>query len=407
MLLKNNVRLAIQSLRSSRARSLLTMFGIIIGVASVITMVSLGEGVRQQVNKQVKHLGPDVITIRPGRLEAEGGALSGANLLSNYNTSTLSDQDLETVGKTKGVSQVTPLLLISGVASVDGHKFDNGITIATNETLPSVLKQRIEFGEFYTIDDEGRNVAVIGQRVARELFRENVPIGKSFSFRGQDFIVRGVFDSFDSNPLTPGLDFNSAIFIPDVTAKTLTKNNAQIFQIFAKPDNPKNSRAVLESIRQNLLKLHGGQQDFTILTQEQSLTTTSSLLDTLTTLVAGIAAISLFVGGIGVMNIMLVSVSERTHEIGIRKAIGGTNKQLLGQFLIEAAVLSLVGGLLGTLLAGGLNIGLRVFTNLQPVITIPVILIANGVSLAVGIIFGIVPAAKAARKDPIEALRYE
>lgn len=407
MLVKNNVRLALQSLRNSRARSFLTMFGIIIGVASVITMVSLGEGVKQQVNKQVKHLGADIITIRPGKLETEGSGLSGVKLFSNYNTSTLSDEDLQAVSKTQGVAQVTPLMLLSGAPTVDGRKFDNSITIATNETLPTILKQRIEFGDFYTIDDEGRNVAVIGQRVARELFRENVPIGKSFTFRGQEFIVRGIFDNFDSNPLTPGLDFNSAIFIPDVTAKTLTKNNTQTFQIFAKPSDPANSRSVLEAIRQNLLKLHGGQQDFTILTQEQSLATTSSLLSVLTTLVAGIAAISLFVGGIGVMNIMLVSVSERTHEIGIRKAIGGTNKQVLGQFLIEAAVLSLVGGLVGTLVAGGLNIALRVFTNLQPVITLPVILIANGVSLTVGIIFGVVPAIKAARKDAIDALRYE
>lgn len=407
MLFKNNISLAWQALRSSRARSLFTMLGIIIGVMSVITMVSLGEGVKQQINKQIQHVGNDVITIKPGKASAQNAGLGGSSLVSNYGTNTLTDEDLSAVTKSDGVGTVTPFLLISGVASADGRTYSSGITIATNETLPTVLKQRVEFGDFYGVEDEGKNVAVIGAKVAHELFHENVPIGKSFSFRGQDFIVRGILDNFDSNPLTPGLDFNSAIFIPDVTGKTITKNTAQIFQIFAKPAKPGNVQPVLANIRQNLLKLHGGQEDFTILTQQETLATAGGVLDVLTTLVAGIAAISLLVGGIGVMNIMLVSVTERTHEIGIRKAIGGTNKQVLGQFLIEAVVLSMAGGVIGSIMAIFLNVGLKIFTNLQPVITIQVLLIANLVSLAVGIVFGVAPAIKAARKDPIDALRYE
>lgn len=401
--------MSLHAIRSARWRSLLTVFGIIIGVASVITTVSLGEGVKSQVSKQIGHLGADIITIRPGQpidRNAQGN-ITNINFVSSLEANILTEDDLLVIQNTPGANKVVPLSVISGVPTYGDRTFNQGVTIATSNHLPEILKHDIEFGEFFRPEDEGKNVAVVGSKVAHELFRENVPIGKSFTFRDQDFLVRGVLEDFDSNPIIPGVDFNAAIFIPSVTGKTLTNNSAQMFQIFVKPDNPDEVQPLITSLRENMKKSHGGQEDFTILTQAETLQTSSNVLNLLTSLVAAVAAISLFVGGIGVMNIMLVSVTERVHEIGIRKAIGATNRQILNEFLTEAMVLSVVGGLMGTLTAVVINVLIRIFTNLQPVITWQVVLIANGVALLVGIVFGVAPAMKAARKDPIEALRNE
>lgn len=405
----NNIRLSWHAIRSSRWRSLLTTFGIIIGVASVITTVSLGEGVKNQVRKQVNYLGDDIITVRPGQPvnRDKNGGITAINFISSLEGAVLTDNDLLVIQNTPGVSKVVPLSVISGVPTKEDRTFNGGITIATNSGLPEIIKHKVEFGEFFRPEDQGKNVAVVGSKVAHELFRENVPIGKSFSFRGQDFLIRGVLEDFDSNPIVPGVDFNAAIFIPDVTAKTLTNNSAQMFQIFVKPTEGSGANAAISAVHSNLKDAHGGQEDFSVLTQAEALGSSNSVLDLLTSLVAAVAVICLFVGGIGVMNIMLVSVTERTHEIGIRKAIGATNRQILNEFLIEAVVLSLVGGLIGTALAVVINVLIHIFTNIQPVITWQVLLIANGFSLLVGIVFGVAPAMKAARKDPIEALRNE
>ncbi len=405
----NNIKLSTHAIKTSRWRSLLTMFGIIIGVASVITTVSLGEGVKTQITQQINYLGRDVITIRPGqpvKRDNQGG-ITAINFISNLGSNTLTDEDLKTIQNTPGVEKVVPLTLINGTPTYEGTDFNKAVTISSTSDLPDILKHKIEFGEYFHAEDEGKNVAVIGSKVAHELFKENVPIGKSFTFRHQDFVVRGVFDNFDSNPLIPGVDFNSAIFIPNLTGKTLTNNSAQIFQVFVKPQDTNNVDGEINNLRSQLMASHGGEEDFTILTQAETLSQTNDVLSLLTSLVASIAAISLIVGGIGVMNIMLVSVIERTHEIGIRKAIGATNRQILNEFLIEAMVISVMGGIAGSILAVMINILLRIFTNLQPVITWPMFVIANAVSLAVGVIFGVAPAIKAARKDPIQALRNE
>lgn len=407
MMLSSNIKLANQALRSAKWRSFLTMFGIIIGVVSVVTTVSLGEGIKQQIVGQINHLGPDLITVRAGKVvnRDKAGNITSVNLLNALGGQTLNETDLEVVRKTPGVRVAVPLGIITGVAQTDEREFQNGFIIATTEGMPDILNQKVEFGEFFHANDPPKDSAIIGKRVAEELFLDNVPVGRSLVIRGKTFVVKGVFEEFPNSPLSPNTDYNRAIFIPYELGKELSGGSPQVAQVLAKPDDPDDTPAVAAAIRSNVLKAHAGQEDFAVLRQEENLAVANDLLSLITNMIAGVAAMSLLVGGIGIMNIMLVSVTERTHEIGIRKAIGATNQQILGQFLIEALMLSFIGGIIGVLLSILANYFIRIFTSLQPVVTLPVIVISAGVSILVGVIFGVTPALRAARKDPIQALR--
>lgn len=410
MALTRNIKAAINSLRISKWRSLMTMMGIILGIVSVVTTVSLGEGVKRQVVGQINHLGSDLITIRPGDLVSRDtqGNITHINQLGNYvfGGGSLSDTDIGVITSTPSVAQVVPISLSNSGAKLGDEQYNQGLIIATSSAFPDVLKQKITYGTFFSDTDQSRKVAVVGKRVAEDLFRENVPIGMNLTIRGQDLVVIGVFDEFTSSPLALGTDLNKGIFIPYKLGRDLIGSN-QIIQVLARPSSPSLTESVVKGLNKNLKASHGGQNDFTVFRQDENLTVTSNILNLFTTFIGGVAAMSLLIGGIGIMNIMLVTVTERTREIGIRKAVGATNRQISGQFFIEATVLSSIGGVLGIGLAFGINIGLRAFTHLEPVITVPVVLLAAGVSLFLGIIFGIIPAVRAARKDPIEALRYE
>lgn len=405
-MLKDNIKTALQSIRAARWRSLLTMLGVIIGVASVVTTISLGEGVKQQVIGQINQLGSDLIIIRSGAISRDAdGNIEKLDLFSSLGASTLTSQDATIVQMHPDIKASVPIGLVGGMVSRPGQSLSQARIVATGEQLPEILNQEVEYGGFFTASDKNKKSVIIGTGVAEKLFNERVPVGKTLSIRGQDFIVQGVFAEFPSNPLSTGADFNLAVFIPYSTGQQLTNGTMQTYEILAKPHNASNMKATINSLDTALTSSHGGQKDFAILRQEETLAVANNILTLLTSFVAGVAAISLIVGGIGIMNIMLVSVTERTHEIGTRKSVGATNAQIWGQFLIEAAVLSAWGGIVGVAVSGAANLLLRIFTDLQPVITLGVVLIAVGVSIVIGVVFGIAPAIKAARKDPIEALR--
>ncbi len=410
-MLKGNFKIALAAVKTAKWRSLLTMLGIIVGVVSVVTTVSLGEGIKHQVIGQINRLGSDVITIRPGNIvnrDAEG-RITKVNVINGYNFSSgsLPTNDISSIKKTAGVKLAVPISIITSSARASGRDYNDGYIIGTTSGLPEILKQKVLYGEFVSEPDSDIPSAVVGYNVVNKLFDENVPVGRTITIRGQDFIVRGILDRFGSSPLAFGPDLNNAIFISYSMAQKLTGGNSQLVQVLVKPSNPNQTTQTIANLNQQLLNSHGQQKDFTILRQDENLQVTSDILNILTAFVAGIAAISLLVGGIGIMNIMLVSVSERTREIGIRKAIGATNSQILGQFLIEALVLSCVGAAIGLIISSLVIAGVRVFTHLQPIITLPIVIAASLVAIVVGVLFGLAPAAKAASKDPIDALRYE
>jgi putative ABC transport system permease protein len=404
---KGNIKTGFDAFRRAKMRNFWTMLGVIIGVASVIIVVGIGEGVKQQISGQIHHQGKDLITVQPGQLHTGSGGTS-ANIITGLNiTSPVTQKDVATIAHTKGVVASAPLTIVTGQVHGDNGNYNGGFVVGTSEDLSRLLNQSMAFGAFLTPDDTGSNVAVMGQHAAEQLFDVDVPLGHSFTIRGQEFIVRGIFNSFSATPLAQQVNYNNAIFIPYDVALSMTKGAAPTYQVLAKPVSSKQAHAVAKSIQASLDKSHGGQSDLRVTEGSQNLTASDDILELLTRLIAGVAAISLIVGGIGIMNVMLVSVAERMHEIGIRKAVGATDSQILSQFIVEATVLSLLGGIIGVIVALILDVILRITTSLQPVISWQIILLATGVSLLVGIIFGSVPAIKAARKHPIEALRSE
>jgi putative ABC transport system permease protein len=402
--------MALQSLKAARWRSRLTMLGIIIGIVSVVTIVSLGEGIKAQVSGQINRLGQTLLTIRPGVVNPSTKATlhSLTNLIGPSDNSVLTSNDFQVVSKTPGVAVAVPLGVVPGTVSVSGELAGtNPVVIATTSGLPSMLQQSVQYGQFFTPGDYSQNVAVISSNLAMALFQTNVPLGQFFTFHGQQFMVDGVMDAFNTPPLSLDIDFNNAIFIPYPIATQLEQNNAPLYEILTKPTSSQKTTNVQQAITSRLQAAHGGTRDFSVLTQRQTLAVTGSVLNLLTSLISGIAAISLLVGGVGIMNVMLVSVTERTREIGIRKAIGATNRQIRAQFLTEAAVLSLIGGVAAVIISLLINVGIRATTDLAPALSWQVMVLSTAVAVMVGITFGLAPAVKAARRDPITALRHE
>lgn len=404
-----NVKMALGSIGRAKVRSSLTMLGIIIGVMSVVLTVAIGEGVKNQVLKQVNQLGSDIIVVRPGKtIERDAsGNITKFNVVAGFGASTITEKDVQDIGALAGIEAIAPSSLITAaITTPETDSYAGALIVATTSDMGEILNQKIEPGDFFTDDTSKKNEAVIGINVANNVFGQRDPIGRVMTIRGQDFIVRGIFAPFPSNPLNVGQNYNDAVFIPFETGKKVS-GTVEIRELNIKVADPNQASEYVKKINDLLLKNHKGQEDYTILKQSEFIKAADQVFTVLTSFVAAIAGISLLVGGIGIMNIMLVSVSERTKEIGVRKAIGATNKQILSQFLIEAMVLSAVGGIIGVMLSAIAAYVIKMTTSLTPSLSLQTILIATSVATIVGVVFGMAPAIKAARKDPIQALRHE
>lgn len=400
--------MALASLKRSKWRTIFTMLGIIIGISSVVTIVSIGEGLKHQIVGQFNQLGSDIITIRPGQLVNQGSGGGELNLYAFLSPSTLTSKDVATLARLPSISSVVPIEFVASSVKTDGSQLSNVAVIGTAANMASVFNEKLDYGSFFQSDDNSQYFAVIGSDIAHKLYGELNPAGHTINILGQDFIVHGVLSPSSASFLSVAqTNINSSVFIPSIVANSLTAGHTNILQILVKPKDASKVDQTVVQIRRTLSANHAGQQDFTVLKQYELLRLANKVVNSSTGFISGIAAISLLVGGIGIMDVMLVSVSERTREIGIRKAVGATNRQVRSQFLVEGMALTIGGGIIGVIASLIINLVLKVYTSWDPIISLWVLALAVLVSIAVGIIFSLAPAVKAARKDPIEALRNE
>lgn len=404
-LIFNHIENARQSLKSNRIRSMLTMVGITIGVASVTTILALSGGASKIVGDQVEALGGNIAVIRPGLVsDTPLEDLAQFPGQQRFSASTLTENDLETLKEIKDVEYVAPLMVLTGGVKADNKAPNNTPIVATTPELAFISNLETRQGQFL---DPSLNpdTAVIGPQLSIDIFGTEESIGKLVNIRGRLFTVIGVLKR-TNNPINyNGVDFDSAVIISQESGRLLNQGSLQIQQINMRSKSVDSLDQVIIDANKALLRSHLNEVDFSILSGDQIAQPTNRLFHAIAGTTAAIAAISLLVGGIGIMNIMLVSVAERTREIGIRKALGASNGDIVYQFLIESLALSIGGSILGYIIGYVVAFGISTLLPFDPVISWQIAGVALGLSLIIGTVFGLYPAIRAACKDPISALR--
>jgi putative ABC transport system permease protein len=396
------MRLAKDALMSNKMRSMLTMLGVIIGVASVIMLVAIGAGARTYIHQELGNLGTNILIVVPGKTSTKGGFHPPT---ASTIRKLVYDDAIILKRRSRHIADAVPIILGSSKVKYQNQSRDNNV-VGCTETYFEMRNLKVESGRFLSSSDvdSKRKVCILGRTVKRGLFGDRNALGAVVSIGDGKYRVIGVMEK---KGVTLGIDFDDIVFIPTTTAQELFDTDS-LFNMTVKIKTAAEIQPAIEEIRQILMKRHANKEDFTVMSQDEMLGVMNKVLGIMTAVLAGIAAISLLVGGIGIMNIMLVSVRERTREIGIRKALGAKNRDILVQFLAESVTLSLFGGIGGVLFGGLVAVGLPLFLPYLPMqISWWSVILAFFFSASVGIFFGVYPARKASLYDPIIALRYE
>jgi putative ABC transport system permease protein len=387
-------RVALDALRANRLRSALTMLGVIIGVASVVVLVAIGTGTKQKVEQQVEGLGSNLLLVVPGKLDVGTAPV----------VSPLTLKDVDAVSRVVGDPSRVAVTVASGATARAGNRSDFTTVQGVLETTPQVFTRSLARGRYLTGADvdTSRRVAVLGASVATALFPDRDPLGQQIALAGVRFRVIGVFAPLGQSL---GVDRDGEVHVP-VTAAQRLWGTQRIDGIAVKAPDRERIGELGDRIVAELTRRHPD-TEFSAVTQQQILGVLGDILGVLTGVLAAIAGISLLVGGVGVSNIMLVSVRERTREIGLRKAVGARPRDIGVQFLLEAVLLTSIGGLTGMALGVGTALLVDAVSPIPAAITWWSLALAFGVSAVVGIVFGVVPAQRAGRLDPVVALRAE
>lgn len=404
---------ALDSLNANKMRSMLTILGIVIGVAAVIAMLSIGRGAEASITSSIESIGTNLVYVTAGSTSENGVRTSAGS------AATLTIDDANQLAGLSNVDVVAPQTE-SFVQVVYQGQNTNTRLMGVTSGYQDLGSMTLADGEFLSDTDQANRslVVVLGSSVAETLFSSTSGVvGQRVRMNGQPFKVIGVLESKGG---TGFLNQDDQVFVPlstalyRLTGGTRFRGSNVISQINLKASNSKVVDSVVTEVTQAMRQLHGtveGADDFTVTSQEATLQTATAVTDTLSIFLGGIAGISLLVGGIGIMNIMLTTVSERTHEIGLRKAVGALRQDIMMQFLVESMVLSLLGGIIGVALGAGIASLMGSIqisgTTIQPAVGLDSVLLATLFSMAVGLFFGIYPATRAARLQPVEALRYE
>ena len=401
---KESFLMAWASLIANKLRSLLTMLGIIIGVAAVIALVSIGNGVKQDIEDSISSLGSNLLVVLPGAPRTPGARPSQGSMKS------LKISDYEAIAKLEGVKAASPMTNGSYVVIYQNKNWTTSVA-GVNANFQDVNNWTMTSGRFFS-DKNVQNrerVAVVGQTVVKNLFADEDPVGKEIRVKNIPFRVIGVLKSKGNG--TMGNDQDDTVLIPYTTSMERVEgiDYLRMVYVVAKDDE---SIDRLQADIENLLRVRHNIKDtnlddFNIQNMKSIMETVAQTTGTFTLFLGAVAAISLVVGGIGIMNIMLVSVTERTREIGVRKALGATYSVIVTQFLIEAVVISLMGGFIGIAFGIGASKVIGMVSGMSTIVSVPTIIMSFAFSMAIGLIFGIYPARKAAKLNPIDALHYE
>jgi putative ABC transport system permease protein len=402
---RRNLEVAINGIKANKLRSALTMLGIIIGVSAVIIMISIGQGASKSITDRISSMGSNMLTVRPGA--GQWGPVRGAG--GSVNTLTM--DDARAISELDMVANVAPTVSGNSTLAYGSQTWTSQYSGTTPELL-EINNLTISSGSFLTDENisNAATVAVLGQTVVESLYPDGAdPIGTKIRINKLSYTVVGVLAS--KGAATMGQDQDDIVYIPVTTAMRKMLGQKNVGQITVQAENQESMSFVEGSIGSLLRERHDIQSnqedDFNIRNQAELIEAVESTSAVMTMLLAGVAAVSLLVGGIGIMNIMLVSVTERTREIGLRMAVGATDGNIRNQFLVEALVLCMLGGFAGIVLGVAGSMLLSVIAGWSTSIPLYSILLSVGFSAAVGIFFGYYPAKQAAALDPIEALRFE
>ena len=401
---KESFLMAWASLIANKMRSILPMLGIIIGVAAVIALVSIGNGVKQDIQNSISSLGSNLLMVMPGAPRTPGVRPSAGSMKS------LKVSDYEAIAKLDGVKAASPMTNGSYVVIYQNKNWTTSVSGVSYNYL-DVNNWSMKSGRFLSEKNvqNRERVAVVGKTVVKNLFGDEDPVGAEIRVKNIPFRIIGVLNSKGSGAM--GNDQDDMVIIPYTTAMERVEGVDYLRMIYV-TGKDENGIDRLQSDIENLLRVRHGIKDtnlddFNIQNMNSIMETMEETTGTLTLFLGAVAAISLVVGGIGIMNIMLVSVTERTREIGVRKALGATYSVIVTQFLIEAVVISLMGGIIGIILGIGSSKLIGMASGMSTVISVPTIVMSFAFSMAIGLIFGIYPARKAAKLNPIDALHYE
>lgn len=405
-LLRTNLRLARISIKENRTRSFLTCLGIAIGVASIVLILSLMGGISNLVKNEVNEIGSDLIVVRPNSSkDSVTSVIEELTSSNSFQNSSLNVSDVEAISKIEGVNAVAPIAISRNMINSEKNNLPSTQILGTNLDFIKIEPLAMHYGSFLSENNEEKSV-VLGRTLSLALFNTiNSTIGKTIEIMGEKFMIVGVLEEVDKSINFDNIDFDNAV-IMDIKSLSKITDSVQIQQINIKAANTDVLGQVSNEISDALAKQKLGDRNFTVSYGDQISHPASSLFTIISGMLTLVAAISLVVGGIGVMNIMLVSVAERSHEIGVRKAVGASSRNILMQFLFEALILSILGGLFGLILGYILAFVISTITPFAPYISWSIIALTFLTTLAVGIIFGIYPALKAASKNPIDSLKH-